>query len=153
MDYRKFNGVTRKDSYPLPRVSNALEALSRVTWLSAFKLKKRFYWQVGMHPEVREKTAFTTGRRLWQFRSSYAVWTIQCTYNLWATNEGSSNTTTTVSVSCLPWWHFGTFDDHINSELVDCIQPSARYPAIWSCQPKSDPLQKIAEVSKPYYHQ
>ena len=26
------------------------------------------YWQVGVHPEDREKTAFTTGRGLWQFR-------------------------------------------------------------------------------------
>ncbi|MFG1588205.1 reverse transcriptase domain-containing protein [Staphylococcus aureus] len=26
------------------------------------------YWQVGLHPEDKEKTAFSTGEGLWQFR-------------------------------------------------------------------------------------
>ena len=67
VDYRKLNNVTRKDSYPLPRIDDTLEALSGATWFSSLDLKSG-YWQVGVHPEDREKTAFTTGRGLWQFR-------------------------------------------------------------------------------------
>ena len=67
VDYRKLNSITRKDSYPLPRIDDTLEALSGATWFSSLDLKSG-YWQVGMHPEDREKTAFTTGRGLWQFR-------------------------------------------------------------------------------------
>ena len=67
VDYRKLNSVTRKDSYPLPRIDDTLESLSGATWFSSLDLKSG-YWQVGMHPEDREKTAFTTGRGLWQFR-------------------------------------------------------------------------------------
>ena len=32
VDYRKLNSVTRKDSYPLPRIDDTLEALSGATW-------------------------------------------------------------------------------------------------------------------------
>ena len=64
VDYRKLNSITSKDSYPL---DDTLEALSGATWFSSLDLKSG-YWQVGMHPEDREKTAFTTGRGLWQFR-------------------------------------------------------------------------------------
>ena len=66
VDYRKFNSVTRKNSYPLPRIDDTLRALSGATWFSSLDLKSG-YWQVGMHPEDREKTAFTTGKGLWQF--------------------------------------------------------------------------------------
>ena len=34
VDYWKLNSVTRKDSYPLPRIEDTLEALSGVTWFS-----------------------------------------------------------------------------------------------------------------------
>ena len=41
--------------------------MSGATWFSSLELKSG-YWQVGVHPEDREKTAFTAGRGLWQFR-------------------------------------------------------------------------------------
>ena len=67
VDYRKLNSVTRKDSYPLPRIDDTLEALSGATWFSTLDLKSG-YWQVEVHPSDREKTAFSTGRGLWQFK-------------------------------------------------------------------------------------
>ena len=66
VDYRKLNQVTRKDSYPLPRIDDTLEGLAGAKWFSSLDLKSG-YWQVGMHPDDREKTAFTAGRGLWQF--------------------------------------------------------------------------------------
>ena len=67
VDYRKLNHVTKKDSYPLPRIDDTLEALAGAKWFSSLDLKSG-YWQVELHPDDKEKTAFTAGRGLWQFR-------------------------------------------------------------------------------------
>ncbi|GFX92032.1 hypothetical protein TNCV_5004961 [Trichonephila clavipes] len=67
VDYRKLNDVTKKDSYPLPRIDDTLDTLSGHKWFSTLDLKSG-YWQVEIHPEDREKTAFTSGQRLWQFK-------------------------------------------------------------------------------------
>ncbi|GFV53946.1 retrovirus-related Pol polyprotein from transposon 17.6 [Trichonephila clavipes] len=65
VDYRKLNDVTKKDSYPLPRIDDTLDTLSGHKWFSILDLKSG-YWQVEIHPEDREKTAFTSGQGLWQ---------------------------------------------------------------------------------------
>lgn len=67
VDYRKLNDVTKKDSYPLPRIDDTLDNLAGYQWFSTIDLKSG-YWQVEIHPEDREKTAFTTGQGLWQFK-------------------------------------------------------------------------------------
>ncbi|GFW04467.1 hypothetical protein TNCV_878361 [Trichonephila clavipes] len=56
-----------KDSYPLPRIDDTLDTLSGLKWFSTLDLKSG-YWQVEIHPEDREKTAFTSGQGLWQFK-------------------------------------------------------------------------------------
>ncbi|GFX36758.1 hypothetical protein TNCV_4827081 [Trichonephila clavipes] len=67
VDYRRLNDVTKKDSYPLPRIDDTLDTLAGNTWFSTLDLKSG-YWQVELHPDDKEKTAFTTGQRLWQFK-------------------------------------------------------------------------------------
>ncbi|GFX51321.1 retrovirus-related Pol polyprotein from transposon 412 [Trichonephila clavipes] len=67
VDYRKLNDVTKKDNYPLPRIDDTLDTLSGHKWFSTLDLKSG-YWQVEIHPEDREKTAFTSGQGLWQFK-------------------------------------------------------------------------------------
>ncbi|GFX74342.1 retrovirus-related Pol polyprotein from transposon 297 [Trichonephila clavipes] len=67
VDYRKLNDATKKDSYPLPRIDDTLDTLSGHKWFSTLDLKSG-YWQVEIHPEDREKTAFTSGQGLWQFK-------------------------------------------------------------------------------------
>ncbi|UYV64930.1 K02A2.6-like [Cordylochernes scorpioides] len=67
VDYRRLNDLTKKDSYPLPRIDATLDTLSGSQWFSTLDLKSG-YWQVSIHPEDREKTAFTTGNGLWQFK-------------------------------------------------------------------------------------
>ncbi|GFV17974.1 retrovirus-related Pol polyprotein from transposon 297 [Trichonephila clavipes] len=67
VDYRKLNDVTKKDSYPLPRIDDTLDTLSGHKWFSTLDLKSG-YWQVEIHPEDRKKTAFTSGQGLWQFK-------------------------------------------------------------------------------------
>ncbi|GBM06371.1 Retrovirus-related Pol polyprotein from transposon 297 [Araneus ventricosus] len=67
VDNRKLNEITIKDSYPLPRIDDTLDALNRNQWFSTLDLKSG-YWQVEIQPENREKTAFTTAQGLWQFK-------------------------------------------------------------------------------------
>ncbi|GFW58047.1 retrovirus-related Pol polyprotein from transposon 17.6 [Trichonephila clavipes] len=67
VDYRRLNDVTKKDSYPLPRIDDTLDTLAGNTWFSTLDLKSE-YWQVELHPDDKEKTAFTTGQGLWQFK-------------------------------------------------------------------------------------
>ena len=66
VDYRQLNNVTKKDSYPLPRIDDTLDTLAESLWFSTLDLKSG-YWQVGMEHGDREKTAFTIGTGLWQF--------------------------------------------------------------------------------------
>jgi hypothetical protein len=66
MDYRKLNDVTRKDCFAVPRIDNTLDTLAEATWVSTLDLKSS-YWQVDLHPDNKEKTAFSMGQGLWQF--------------------------------------------------------------------------------------
>jgi len=66
VDFRKLNAITKKDSYPIPRIDDMLDRLAGNTWFSSLDLKSG-YWQVRIRPEDREKTAFSIGKGLWQF--------------------------------------------------------------------------------------
>ena len=66
IDYRKLNQVTKKDAYPLPRIDDSLDTLSGSCWFSTLDLASG-YWQTEVHPDDREKTAFTTGTGLFEF--------------------------------------------------------------------------------------
>ncbi|KAK2920525.1 hypothetical protein Q8A73_000010 [Channa argus] len=65
--YRCLNAVTKKDSYPLPRINDALDYVAGSCWFSSLDLR-RGYWQVELSPEARSKTAFTIGQGPWQFK-------------------------------------------------------------------------------------
>ncbi|GBN93774.1 Transposon Ty3-I Gag-Pol polyprotein [Araneus ventricosus] len=49
-DYRKLNEITKKDSYPLPRIDDTLDALNGSQWFTTLDLKSG-YWQVEIRPE------------------------------------------------------------------------------------------------------
>ena len=66
VDYRKGNEVAHKDSYPLPRIDDTIEALAGSKWFSTLDLKSG-YWQVLLSDKAKEKTAFSSGGGLWQF--------------------------------------------------------------------------------------
>ena len=65
-DLRKVNAVARKDNFPIPLVSNSLDALSGTKYFFTLDLKYG-YWQIEMHPESREKPAFVTHNSLYEF--------------------------------------------------------------------------------------
>ena len=66
VDYRALNAVIVRDSHPIPRQDDSIDALSSSTYFSVMDLSSG-YWQVPLHPEDKEKTAFTTGTGLYRF--------------------------------------------------------------------------------------
>ncbi|PFX12172.1 Retrovirus-related Pol polyprotein from transposon 17.6, partial [Stylophora pistillata] len=66
VDYRKLNKVTKKDSFPLPLISDTLDSLSGTNVFSTVDTKSG-YWQIELHPSAREKTAFATHNGLYEF--------------------------------------------------------------------------------------
>ena len=59
VDFRKVNKITKKDSCPLPLISESLDALGGAKFFSSLDLVSG-YWQVEMDPASCEKTAFVT---------------------------------------------------------------------------------------------
>ena len=66
VDYRKLNAVTHKDSHPLPRIDDALDALPGSKVFSTLDLQSGYH-QVAMHPNSKEKTAFISHSGLYEF--------------------------------------------------------------------------------------
>ena len=60
IDFRCLNAHTKKDSYPLPRIQEALESLVGASHFSGLDLKSRF-WQIKMDEVSKQYTAFTVG--------------------------------------------------------------------------------------------
>lgn len=67
VDYRYLNDVTKKKNcFQLPRIDDSLDTLSGDKYFSTLDLSSGF-WKAVLHPDDKEKTAFSTGRELWQF--------------------------------------------------------------------------------------
>ena len=58
-DYRELNRITTDDSYPPPRIEEALSILRHSRYFSIMDLDS-CYWQIPMHEDSIEKTTFVT---------------------------------------------------------------------------------------------
>ena len=67
VDYRGLNAVTKADTFPIPRIDDLLDRLNRARYFSTLDLAAGF-WQIRVHPDSREKTAFTTPHGLFEFQ-------------------------------------------------------------------------------------
>src|SRR3954454_22836318 len=66
VDYRKLNGITKKDNHPLPRIDKMLDKFKGSQWFSSIDLASA-YWQVEMDEKDIEKMAFITSEGLYEF--------------------------------------------------------------------------------------
>ena len=58
-DYRKVNGITKPDAYPLPRMEDCVDQVGSASFVSKFDLLGG-YWQVPLSQRGREISAFIT---------------------------------------------------------------------------------------------
>ena len=66
VDHRRLNAITLVDGYPIPSVSNILNALSGGKLFPKLDLASG-YWQVRVNPRDAHKTAFATHLGLYEF--------------------------------------------------------------------------------------
>ena len=59
VDYRQLNNITVKDAFPMPRIDDAIDAMSGARYFTTIDLASG-YWQVGMDKDARRKSAFVT---------------------------------------------------------------------------------------------
>ena len=60
IDFRALNAVTVHDSFPLPRIKEALQAVKAVVWFTSFNLAQG-YLQLAMDEADIHKTTFQAG--------------------------------------------------------------------------------------------
>ena len=66
VDFRRLNAKIHRDSFPIPRIEESLDALQGATLFSTLDLASAYH-QVEVELEDRPKTAFTTPMGLYQF--------------------------------------------------------------------------------------
>lgn len=66
VNYHHINAITKYIEFPLPWVDDSLNVLSGMKYYFTLDLTTG-YWQVGMSPDSKEKTAFITYEGLYEF--------------------------------------------------------------------------------------
>ncbi len=66
VDYRKLNSLTKKDSFPLPRIDDTLDRLHGKKFFTTLDLASG-YWQIELDESSKEKTAFIVENNLYEF--------------------------------------------------------------------------------------
>ena len=59
IDFRKVNNITKKDSFPLPRIDECIEKIGASKFISKLDLLKGF-WQIGLSAKAQEICCFST---------------------------------------------------------------------------------------------
>ena len=67
VDFRKLNSISKRTSYPLPRVDHALSSLKGTKYFSTLDMCQAYH-QVPMHEKSKELTAFITSDGLFQYK-------------------------------------------------------------------------------------
>ena len=62
----RVNAVSKKDAYPIPDIQDALDHLRGAKYFATFDLLSG-YWQLGLTDRAKERSAFCTRQRLFQF--------------------------------------------------------------------------------------
>jgi hypothetical protein len=67
VDYRSLNAVTQRDDNPLPRLEECIDSLGNARFFMTLDCNAGF-WQIGVHPESRDKTSFKCQAGFFRFR-------------------------------------------------------------------------------------
>ncbi|CAF5019441.1 unnamed protein product, partial [Rotaria sp. Silwood1] len=67
VDYRRLNQITTKDAFPLPRIDDIYDQLTKATYFTKFDFNAG-YFQVPLDKADRPKTAFSTRDGHFQFK-------------------------------------------------------------------------------------
>lgn len=67
IDYRQVNRVTKADRFPIPSVNDLIFGLHGMRYFTTLDLVKGYY-QVLLHPDSQEYTAFSTSKHHYQFK-------------------------------------------------------------------------------------
>ena len=67
VDYRVLNSITKPDLFPLLRIDDLLDQFGKSRYLTALDLVSG-YWQIKVHENSQQITAFITHQGLYQFR-------------------------------------------------------------------------------------
>ena len=67
IDYRRLNAITCPINFPLPRLDDALDVLKTGSIFSIMDLRSG-YWQIPMHPDSIDKTAFICHKGVFSFK-------------------------------------------------------------------------------------
>ena len=54
VDYRRLNAITKKDSFPMPRIDDTLDWIGKGKWFTTLDLASG-YWQIPMNEEDRRR--------------------------------------------------------------------------------------------------
>ena len=66
-DYRKVNGVTKTDSFPIPRIDDCIDKIGKAKYVAKFDLLKGF-WQIPLTDNAKEVSAFVTPDGLFRYK-------------------------------------------------------------------------------------
>ena len=99
VDYRRLNYVTRKDSYPLPQIDNALDKIAGSRLFSSLDLLSG-YWQVHLMPEGARQDSVFNQRAM--AIPSLAIQTMQRAGHLRALNGENARWCATESLCGVP---------------------------------------------------
>ena len=66
IDFRKLNALTKTETFPIPRIDDALDSLAGSKLFSTLDFNNA-YWQLPLHHKSKEKTAFSTMSGNYQF--------------------------------------------------------------------------------------
>lgn len=66
VDYRRLNGITKPDPFPLPRIDELIDGLAGARFLTTLYLA-RGYHQVPVHHDSIPKSAFLTPKGKWKY--------------------------------------------------------------------------------------
>ena len=137
IDYRGLNKVTQRDSYPIPRTDETLYELGKAKYFTTLDMLKG-YWQIGVHPADRHKTAFQTRDGLYEWiRMPMGILSASMTYQrMMDTVLKNVRQFAKAYLDDVIIFTDGTFEDHVAhvEQVIRCIDSAGLTARLDKCK-------------------